>query len=106
MYGNDSNGSYKYKTHEFVAHSTEVNCVAIGGKSSQVLASGGDDNKVNVWRVGNASNVWTLGSNKKPIECLCFDSDELNVVSGSLNGSKFCVNSDIGATIINGGNPN
>jgi hypothetical protein len=33
MYGNNVCGSYK--KHEFVAHSTEVNCVAIGGKSHQ-----------------------------------------------------------------------
>ena len=75
------------KVHEFVAHSTSVRCLALGPKSNQVLATGGDDCKVNVWLVGNAMNIWTLGLNKSPIDCLCFDSEEKNVVSGAMNGS-------------------
>ena len=34
------------KVQEFVAHSTQVNCVAFGPKSNQVLATGGEDFKV------------------------------------------------------------
>ncbi|RYH28987.1 hypothetical protein EON65_10135 [archaeon] len=75
------------RVQEFVAHSTQVNCLALGSKSSQVLATGGEDAKVNIWRVGSVSNIWTLGQNKSPIECLCFDADELCVVSGAMNGS-------------------
>ena len=75
------------RVQEFVAHSTQVNCAAIGAKSTQVLATGGEDMKVNIWRVGSVSNIWTLGHNKSPIECLCFDSDEYCVVSGAYNGS-------------------
>lgn len=75
------------QVHEFVAHSTRVNCVAIGPKSTQVIATGGEDWKVNIWRVGTVNNIWSLGHNKAPIECLCFDSDENCVVSGSFNGS-------------------
>lgn len=77
----------KYKIQEFVAHSTRVNCLAFGPKSNQVLATGGEDCKVNIWRVGNVSNIWTLGQNKSPIECLCFDSEEQCLVSGTTNGS-------------------
>ena len=76
-----------YKIHEFVAHATEVNCLTFGPKSHQVLASGGEDTKVNVWRVGSASNLWTLGQNKSPIESVCFDAEEQYVVSGARNGS-------------------
>lgn len=79
--------SESYKIQEFVAHSTRVNCLSIGPKSKQVLATGGEDSKVNVWRIGDVSNIWTLGYNKSPIESLCFDSEELNVVSGAMNGS-------------------
>ena len=75
------------KVHEFVAHSTEINCLSFGPKSHQVLATGGNDFKVNVWQVGNSSNVWTLGQNKSPVECLCFDAQEQYVVSGAVNGS-------------------
>ena len=64
-----------------------MNCLCFGPKSNQVLATGGEDHKVNIWRVGSVSNIWTLGYNKSPIECLCFDSEELCVVSGAMNGS-------------------
>ena len=76
-----------FKVHEFVAHSTEINCLSFGPKSHKVLATGGNDCKVNVWQVGNSSNIWTLGQNKSPLECLCFDAQEQYVVSGAANGS-------------------
>mmetsp|Transcript_1410 Transcript_1410/g.2299 ORF Transcript_1410/g.2299 Transcript_1410/m.2299 type:complete len:948 (-) Transcript_1410:20-2863(-) len=84
MYDEDDKG---FKVQEFVAHSTKANCLCFGPKSNQVLATGGEDYKVNIWRVGNVSNIWTLGQNKSPIESLCFDSDEQCIVSGAMNGS-------------------
>jgi katanin p80 WD40 repeat-containing subunit B1 len=77
----------KIRLHEFVAHSTAVNCLCIGKKSYQVLATGGEDFKTNVWRIGNAANIWMLGCNKSPIECVCFDADEQCLVTGAMNGS-------------------
>lgn len=79
--------SENYKLQEFVAHSTQVNCLAIGPKSNQVLATGGEDTKINVWRIGNMENIWTFSHNKAPIECLCFDPEENVLVSGARNGS-------------------
>jgi katanin p80 WD40 repeat-containing subunit B1 len=76
-----------YKLHEFVAHSTQVNCVTIGPQSIQVLATGGEDSKVNIWRIDNALNIWTLKQNKSSIESLCFDNDEQYLCSGAMNGS-------------------
>ena len=76
-----------YKLHEFVAHDTEVNCLAFGPRSHEILATGGEDTKVNIWRVGSAKNLWTLGSNKSAVECLCFDDNEQCVVSGAVSGS-------------------
>ncbi|CAN0514695.1 unnamed protein product, partial [Ectocarpus sp. 8 AP-2014] len=32
-----------FKAHEFVAHAGKTNCVAVGPRSGQVLATGGDD---------------------------------------------------------------
>jgi WD40 repeat protein len=64
-----------------------VNCLSFGPKSQQVLATGGNDSKVNIWKVGNASNIWALGQNKSPVECLCFDAEEQYIVSGASNGS-------------------
>lgn len=83
MYGDGDN---RFKTQEFVAHSTNVNCLCFG-TSNTVLATGGEDYKVNIWRVGNVSNIWTLGKNKSPIDCLCFDMEEKNVVSGARSGA-------------------
>lgn len=42
-------------TEEFVAHKANVNCLAMGHKSNQVLATGGDDKKVNLWAIGRQS---------------------------------------------------
>jgi katanin p80 WD40 repeat-containing subunit B1 len=79
------------RIHEFVAHSTEVNCLCLGPKSNQILATGGEDAKVNIWKIGDATNgvvnIWTLGQNKSPIECLCFDPEEQCIVSGAMSGS-------------------
>ena len=41
-----------HKICEFVAHSAPVNCVHLGRRSGSVLATGGDDKKVNIWSVG------------------------------------------------------
>jgi len=46
----------KFKVQEFVAHSTRVNCLSFGSKSNQVLATGGEDMKVNIWRIGQYIN--------------------------------------------------
>lgn len=44
-----------YDAEEFVAHKANVNCLAMGHKSNQVLATGGDDKKVNLWAIGRQS---------------------------------------------------
>lgn len=44
-------------TGEFVAHSGDVNCVRIGRGTAGVLATGGQDKKVNLWRTGQAEVV-------------------------------------------------
>lgn len=38
-----------------MAHKANVNCLAMGHKSNQVLATGGDDKKVNLWAIGRQS---------------------------------------------------
>lgn len=44
-------------TEEFVAHTPNVNCLALGHKSGRVLVTGGDDKKVNLWAVGKQSCI-------------------------------------------------
>jgi katanin p80 WD40 repeat-containing subunit B1 len=83
---------------EFVAHAAEVSCLSISPRSQKVLATAGNEGKINIWNISDpsaASNVWTLssggssaGASGRPVtECLCFDGDEQCVVSGSSNGS-------------------
>lgn len=46
-----------YKLQEFVAHTSNVNCLQVGRKSAGVLATGGEDKKVNVWAIGKSTPV-------------------------------------------------
>jgi WD40 repeat protein len=47
----------------------------------------GDDKKVNVWRVGSPSSVWSLAGNSAAVECVSFDEEETTVASGSRGGA-------------------
>ncbi|CAM9719046.1 unnamed protein product [Ectocarpus sp. 12 AP-2014] len=86
--GPSSLGSFTgFKAHEFVAHVGKTNCVAVGPRSGQVLATGGDDKRVNVWRIGRASSIWSLTGNSSAIESLRFDPTEEFLVSGSAGGA-------------------
>lgn len=44
-------------SEEFVAHSSNVNCLSLGHKSGRVLVTGGDDKKVNLWAVGKPNCI-------------------------------------------------
>ncbi len=54
---------------DFVAHTSDVTSVCIGLKSHEIIASGGKDCKVNVWKINptqeksnnNVVNMWTFG---------------------------------------------
>lgn len=45
---------------EFVAHSANVNCLALGQKSGRVLVTGGEDRKVNLWAVGKPNCIMVM----------------------------------------------
>jgi katanin p80 WD40 repeat-containing subunit B1 len=75
------------KLSEFVAHSTEVHCMCFAPQSAQLFATGGEDCRVNVWKVGSPANLLSLSGNKSGIRCLCFDPEEHNIVSGAVSGS-------------------
>jgi katanin p80 WD40 repeat-containing subunit B1 len=51
------------------------------------MATGGDDRVVNVWRVTNAANFWSLQQNKTPITSVAFDPTEGYVISGTQGGT-------------------
>ena len=44
-------------TEEFVAHGSNVNCLALGHKTGRVMVTGGDDRKVNLWTVGKPNCI-------------------------------------------------
>ena len=71
----------------FVAHSSNVNCLALGRKSAGVLVTGGEDALINVWRLGRPSALLNLTGHASPITCVDFDHREEMVTGGSFGGS-------------------
>ncbi|KAL0021600.1 hypothetical protein WJX79_002836 [Trebouxia sp. C0005] len=76
-----------YKLQEFVAHTSNVNCLKVGRKSAGVLVTGGEDKKVNVWAIGKPTAVLSLSGHQSPVECVSFDNAEEAVVAGAQGGT-------------------
>ncbi|THU71793.1 hypothetical protein C4D60_Mb04t05260 [Musa balbisiana] len=76
-----------YKLQEFVAHSSSVNCLKIGRKTSRVLVTGGEDNKVNIWAIGKPNAILSLSGHMSAVESVSFDSSEILVAAGAASGS-------------------
>ncbi|KAJ6767459.1 KATANIN P80 SUBUNIT [Salix koriyanagi] len=76
-----------YKLQEFVAHSSSVNCLKIGRKSSRVLVTGGEDYKVNLWAIGKPNAILSLSGHTSGIDSVSFDSSEVLVAAGAASGT-------------------
>ncbi|XP_011869787.1 PREDICTED: katanin p80 WD40 repeat-containing subunit B1 isoform X1 [Vollenhovia emeryi] len=76
-----------WKLQEFVAHTPNANCLALGHKSGRVLVTGGDDKKVNLWAVGKQNCIMSLSGHTTPIECVRFGQTEDLVCAGSQTGA-------------------
>lgn len=76
-----------YKLQEFVAHSSNVNCLKIGKKSSRVLVTGGEDHKVNMWAIGKPNAILSLAGHTSAVESVAFDASEVVVVAGAASGT-------------------
>ncbi|GMI74734.1 Katanin p80 subunit 3 [Hibiscus trionum] len=76
-----------YKLQEFVAHSSTVNCLKIGRKSSRVLVTGGEDHKVNLWAIGKPNAILSLSGHTSGIDSVTFDSSEVLVAAGAASGT-------------------
>eukprot|EP01135_Chromosphaera_perkinsii_P007939 Nk52_evm11s1073 gene=Nk52_evmTU11s1073 len=87
MDSSNRNGKRVWKLDEFVAHGSAVNCAYIGRKSGRVMATGGEDRKVNIWAVGNPNAILSLSGHTSPVECVCFDSAEEVAAAGSTSGT-------------------
>nr|XP_027111721.1 katanin p80 WD40 repeat-containing subunit B1 homolog isoform X3 [Coffea arabica] len=75
-----------YKLQEFVAHSGNVNCLRIGRKNFRQFITGGDDQVVNLWSIGNPAPLSSLSGHSSPVESVAFDSSEILVVAGASSG--------------------
>lgn len=76
-----------WKLQDFVAHSGSVHCARLGEKSGAVLATGGDDKRVNIWKVGKPHAMMSLTGHTSAVECLVFDKQEEVLVVGCAGGS-------------------
>ncbi|XP_071709144.1 katanin p80 WD40 repeat-containing subunit B1 homolog KTN80.1-like [Rutidosis leptorrhynchoides] len=75
-----------YKLQEFVAHSANVNCIKFGKKTRKHFITGGDDEIVNLWPIGNSKSIASLSGHTSPIESVAFDSTEVLVAAGASSG--------------------
>lgn len=76
-----------WKLQEFVAHGSNVNCVALSKKSGRVIVTGGEDRKVNLWIVGKPNCLMSLCGHTTPVESVRFGHEEEMVVAGSMSGA-------------------
>lgn len=75
------------KIQEFYAHSEAVNSACLGKNSSHVLATGGDDFRVNIWKLGKHKPLMSFVGHQTEVDCVMFDSPEEIVAAGSRGGS-------------------
>jgi katanin p80 WD40 repeat-containing subunit B1 len=80
-------GGRPFKFQEFAAHSGNVQCVSVGRRSFKVLATGGDDRKVNVWALGKPNALLSLSGHTTAVSSVCFDVQEEVVVGGATSGT-------------------
>ncbi|CAB1448805.1 unnamed protein product [Pleuronectes platessa] len=76
-----------WRLQEFEAHSSSVSCLSLGQSSGRLLATGGEDCRVNIWAVSKANCIMSLTGHKSPVECVQFNMSEEQVVAGSQSGS-------------------
>ncbi|XP_072374622.1 katanin p80 WD40 repeat-containing subunit B1 isoform X3 [Scyliorhinus torazame] len=76
-----------WKLQEFVAHSGNVTCLMLGKNSGRLLATGGEDCRVNLWSVSKPNCIMSLTGHNTPVECIQFKDSEELVVAGSQSGS-------------------
>ncbi|XP_046379150.2 katanin p80 WD40 repeat-containing subunit B1-like isoform X2 [Haliotis rufescens] len=76
-----------WKLQEFVAHSANIQCLAMGHKSGRVMVTGGEDRKVNLWALGKPHCIMSLTGHTTSVEAVRFGHEEEMVVAGSLSGA-------------------
>lgn len=76
-----------WKLQEITAHSSNVSSLVLGKSSGRLLATGGDDCRVNIWSVKKPNCIMSLTGHTTPIESLQINMNEKLIVAGSQSGS-------------------
>ncbi|KAM8946224.1 katanin p80 WD40 repeat-containing subunit B1 [Pelodytes ibericus] len=76
-----------WKLQEIVAHSSNVSTLVLGKGSGRLVATGGEDCRVNLWSVNKPNCVMSLTGHTSPVESLRFNTSEELIVAGSQSGS-------------------
>nr|CAB3257952.1 katanin p80 WD40 repeat-containing subunit B1 [Phallusia mammillata] len=75
------------KIQEFIGHGSTVTCAVLGQKSGRVMATGGEDGKVNLWHVGSPNCILSLTPLSTSVETVHFNASEELVCAGSRSGA-------------------
>ncbi|KAL2088565.1 hypothetical protein ACEWY4_015464 [Coilia grayii] len=76
-----------WRLQDIVAHRSNVSSLALGKASGRLLATGGEDCRVNIWAVNKPNCIMSLTGHTSPVECIQFNSSEEKVAAGSQSGS-------------------
>ncbi|XP_074865109.1 katanin p80 WD40 repeat-containing subunit B1 isoform X2 [Carettochelys insculpta] len=76
-----------WKLQEITAHSSNVSSLVLGKSSGRLLATGGDDCRVNLWSVNKPNCIMSLSGHTTPVESVRINTNEELIVSGSQSGS-------------------
>uniref|UniRef100_A0A8C5QRU4 Katanin p80 WD40 repeat-containing subunit B1 n=1 Tax=Leptobrachium leishanense TaxID=445787 RepID=A0A8C5QRU4_9ANUR len=76
-----------WKLQEIVAHASNVSALVLGKSSGRLLATGGEDCRVNLWSVNKPNCIMSLTGHTTPVESVCFNMSEEMIVAGSQSGS-------------------
>ncbi|XP_025055555.1 katanin p80 WD40 repeat-containing subunit B1 isoform X1 [Alligator sinensis] len=76
-----------WKLQEIIAHSSNVSSLVLGKSSGRLLATGGDDCRVNIWSVNKPNCIMSLTGHTTPVESLRISANEELILAGSQSGS-------------------
>ncbi|XP_075432648.1 katanin p80 WD40 repeat-containing subunit B1 isoform X1 [Ascaphus truei] len=76
-----------WKLQEIIAHASSVSTVVLGKSSGRLVATGGEDCRVNLWSVNKPNCIMSLTGHTSPVESVRFNTSEELIVAGSQSGS-------------------
>ncbi|MBZ3889984.1 Katanin p80 WD40 repeat-containing subunit B1, partial [Sciurus carolinensis] len=75
------------RVEEIVAHASNVSSLVLGKASGRLLATGGDDCRVNLWSINKPNCIMSLTGHTSPVESVRLNTPEELIVAGSQSGS-------------------